>query len=92
MSRRMGDRTSPLPAGRRQFSTSTTSDKSSQQVAVPPRGGGSSLIPESFTQLLDNHGDTLQQMALMAYLKDEDAAKPYLQAITAARVWFAQRI
>ena len=36
--------------------------------------------------ILNNHGDTLQQLSLLAYLSKGDEAKPFLQAITAAKV------
>lgn len=36
--------------------------------------------------ILNNHGDTLQQLSLLAYLSKGDEAKPFLQATTAAKV------
>ena len=36
--------------------------------------------------ILNNHGDTLQQLALLAYLSKGEDAKPFLQATTAAKV------
>jgi len=36
--------------------------------------------------ILNNHGDTLQQVALLAYLSKGEEAKPFLQATTAAKV------
>lgn len=39
-----------------------------------------------FVDILNNHGDTLQQLALLAYLSKGDEAKPFLQATTAAKV------
>ena len=39
-----------------------------------------------FLDILNNHGDTLQQLALLAYLSKGDEAKPFLQATTAAKV------
>ena len=36
--------------------------------------------------ILNNHGDTLQQVALLAYLSKGEDAKPFLQATTAAKV------
>ena len=39
-----------------------------------------------FLDILNNHGDTLQQMALLAYLSKGEQAKPFLQATTAAKV------
>lgn len=39
-----------------------------------------------FLDVLNNHGDTLQQMALLAYLSKGEQAKPFLQATTAAKV------
>ncbi|XP_059099502.1 uncharacterized protein LOC131893479 isoform X3 [Tigriopus californicus] len=42
-------------------------------------------LPKQFADILDNHGDTLQNMALLAYLKNEEA-KPFLDAMTAAKV------
>ena len=39
-----------------------------------------------FLDILNNHGDTLQQLALLAYLSKGEEAKPFLQATTAAKV------
>ena len=36
--------------------------------------------------ILDTHGDTLQQVALLAYLNRGEEAKPFLQATTAVKV------
>ncbi len=36
---------------------------------------------------VDNNQETLQQMALLAYLRDPDQGEPFLQAITAYKVW-----
>lgn len=44
------------------------------------------MLPELFTQILTNHGDNLQQMALLAYLKNEKHGKPLLEAVTTAQV------
>jgi len=44
------------------------------------------MLPDFFTQIMNSHGDNLQQMALLAYLKSEDKGKPMLEAITAAKV------
>jgi hypothetical protein len=62
----------------------------------PPKSGtsysgagpssSSSMLPDFFTQIMNSHGDNLQQMALLAYLKSEDKGKPMLEAITAAKV------
>ena len=38
--------------------------------------------------ILNNHGDTLQQLALLAYLSKGEQAKPFLQVTTAAKVIF----
>ena len=38
--------------------------------------------------ILNNHGDTLQQLALLAYLSKGEQAKPFLQVTTAAKVNF----
>ena len=39
-----------------------------------------------FSGLLDQHGDTVQQAALLAYLKQGEEAQPYLEAVLAARL------
>ena len=39
-----------------------------------------------FLDILNNHGDTLQQLSLLAYLSKGEEAKPFLQATTAAKV------
>ena len=39
-----------------------------------------------FSGLLDQHGDTAQQAALLAYLKQGEEAQPYLEAVLAARL------
>jgi len=44
------------------------------------------MFPVFLLNLLNNHGDDLQQMALLAYLKSEDKGKPVLEAVTAAKV------
>lgn len=36
--------------------------------------------------IINNHGDTLQQLALLAYLSKGEQGKPFLQATTAAKV------
>jgi len=36
--------------------------------------------------LVDKHGETMQQAALLAYLKQGEQAQPMLEAITAARL------
>ena len=36
--------------------------------------------------LLDQHGDTAQQAALLAYLKNGEEAQPYLEAVLTARL------
>jgi hypothetical protein len=46
-------------------------------------GGG---VPFKIAQFLDKNGDTLQNMALLAYLKQGEEAKPALEAITTAKV------
>lgn len=44
-------------------------------------------LPSLLTNLLDKNGSSLQQMAFLAYLKNGEESKPYLQAITAANVY-----
>merc|ERR1712227_525174 len=39
-----------------------------------------------FSGLLDQHGDTVQQAALLAYLKQGEEAQPYLEAVLTARL------
>ena len=39
-----------------------------------------------FSGLLDKHGDTAQQAALLAYLKNGEEAQPYLEAVLTARL------
>ena len=36
--------------------------------------------------LMDQHGDTVQQAALLAYLQQGEEAQPYLEAVLAARL------
>lgn len=36
--------------------------------------------------IMDQHGDTVQQAALLAYLKQGEEAQPYLEAVLAARL------
>ena len=38
------------------------------------------------TGMLDQHGDTMQQAALLAYLKQGEEAQPYLEGILSARL------
>jgi hypothetical protein len=37
---------------------------------------------------MEKNSDTLQQMALLAYLKDPDVGEPFLEAITTFKVCF----
>merc|ERR1711875_6795 len=38
------------------------------------------------TGMLDQHGDTMQQAALLAYLKQGEEAQPYLEGLLTARL------
>merc|ERR1712050_774425 len=38
------------------------------------------------TGMLDQHGDTMQQAALLAYLKHGEEAQPYLEGLLTARL------
>merc|ERR1712098_461326 len=38
------------------------------------------------TGMLDKHGDTMQQAALLAYLKQGEEAQPYLEGVLTARL------
>ena len=44
------------------------------------------MLPDFLLQILNNHGDDLQQLALLSYLKSEDKGRPFLEAVTAAKV------
>ena len=73
----------------RHTTTPSTAARSSPPIArrnLDTSGG--KMLPDLFTQILNNHGDNLQQMALLAYLKSEDMGKPMLEAITTAKVRF----
>ena len=43
--------------------------------------------------LVDQNADTLQQMALLAYVKDPDVGEPFLEAITTykVRIFFSSK-
>ncbi|XP_040569063.1 uncharacterized protein [Lepeophtheirus salmonis] len=43
-------------------------------------------LPSLISNVLDNYGDTMEKMAWMAYLTNEDA-KPLVQTITTARIY-----
>lgn len=43
-------------------------------------------LPQLLTGLLDTHGETAQQAALLAYLKQGEEAQPYLEAVLGARL------
>lgn len=43
-------------------------------------------LPQLLSGLLDTHGDTAQQMALLAYLRQGEEAQPYLEAVLGARL------
>eukprot|EP00091_Calanus_sinicus_P024925 TRINITY_DN9232_c0_g1_i1.p1 TRINITY_DN9232_c0_g1~~TRINITY_DN9232_c0_g1_i1.p1 ORF type:complete len:104 (-),score=29.74 TRINITY_DN9232_c0_g1_i1:68-379(-) len=43
-------------------------------------------LAHMLTGLLDQHGDTVQNAALLAYLKQGDEAKPYLEGVLSARL------
>lgn len=44
-------------------------------------------LPTVVNSVLDNYGDSLQQLALLAYLRQGEEAQPFLEAITAARLY-----
>jgi len=43
-------------------------------------------LPELLSGLLDKHGETIQQAALLAYLRQGEEGAKYLETITAARL------
>jgi len=43
-------------------------------------------LPDILAGVLDKHGDTMQQAALLAYLKQGEEGQKYLEAITTARL------
>merc|ERR1711915_188710 len=43
-------------------------------------------LPELISGVMDKHGETLQQAALLAYLQQGEQGKQYLEAITTARL------
>ncbi len=43
-------------------------------------------LPKELRDFVDKNGSTLQNMALLAYLRKGDRCKPFLEAITAAQV------
>jgi len=44
-------------------------------------------LPTLVTNVLDNHGESLQQLAQLAHLKLGEDAKPFRLAITSATLW-----
>ena len=55
--------------------------ESKENKMTQPTQSGNMLL-----DILNNHGDTIQQVALLAYLSKGEDAKPFLQATTAAKV------
>ena len=43
-------------------------------------------LPDKIATFVDKNGDTLQNMALLAYLKKGEEAKPFLETVTTAKV------
>ena len=43
-------------------------------------------LPGKIASFVDKNGDTLQNMALLAYLKKGEEAKPFLETVTTAKV------
>ncbi|XP_023326898.1 uncharacterized protein LOC111700253 isoform X1 [Eurytemora carolleeae] len=43
-------------------------------------------LPQLLAGVLDKHGDSMQQAALLAYLRQGEDAQQYLETITAARL------
>jgi len=43
-------------------------------------------MPPILANVLDNHGESLSQLALLAYLKQGEEASPFLEAVTTARL------
>ncbi len=60
-------------------SSSTTSSTAAAPAA-------SDSLPDKIAGFVDKNGDTLQQMALLAYLKRGEQAQPFLEAVTTAKV------
>ena len=48
--------------------------------------GSSVGLPAKIATFVDKNGDTLQNMALLAYLKKGEEAKPFLETVTTAKV------
>ncbi len=44
-------------------------------------------LPSAFVNLVDTHGASLQNLALLAYLRKGEEAKPFLEGVTAARAY-----
>ena len=78
----------PPPISSSSFSTSRSLEpvKSGPSFSAPAPTSSGSMLPDFFNQIMNNHGDNLQQLALLAYLKNEEMGKPMLEAITAAKV------
>ena len=43
-------------------------------------------LPAQLASFVEKNGDTLQNLALLAYLKRGEEAKPFLEGITTAKV------
>ena len=65
------------------ISTMTSKSGATEGGKMPTQpSSGSNMVLD----VLNTHGDTLQQMALLAYLTKGEEAKPFLQGITAVKV------
>merc|ERR1712177_123191 len=57
-------------------------DRTGQDRMASP----SPSLPQIMTALMETHGQTAQQAALLAYLKQGDEAKPYLETVLTAQL------
>merc|ERR1719320_796263 len=53
---------------------------------VSPCWSSTMSLTNLLTGMLDQHGDTMQQAALLAYLKQGEEAQPYLEGLLTARL------
>ena len=73
------------------FSSGNSGEQFDRLLSTMSQTGTSADVKTSPSEgnildILNTHGDTLQQMALLAYLTKGEQAKPFLQATTAVKV------
>ncbi len=69
------------------FLTTATTKTITTATATAAATTTAMALPSAFVNLVDTHGASLQNLALLAYLRKGEEAKPFLEGVTAARAY-----